>query len=72
MPRSALLLIDVAQHMKFIYAEMVKCVGQDFCSEVPGMVKAFNYILKWRAIDPYANGLPIAAEAQDDIEQTKG
>jgi hypothetical protein len=65
-PRKALLLIDVAQHMQFIYTEMVKCVSEEECSKIPAMVKAFNYTLKWRNIDPYAKGLPVAGNAQTD------
>ena len=63
-PRNALLLIDIAQHMQFIYIEMAKCVGQDECNKVPAMIKAFNYILKWRNVDPYAKGLPVTGDAQ--------
>jgi hypothetical protein len=68
-PRSAFLLIDVAQHMQFIYTEMVRCVGQDECNKIPGMIKAFNIIVKWQSVDPYAKGLPAAAQAQADSER---
>lgn len=28
------------------------------------MVKAYNYLLKWQAADPYSNGLPAAENVQ--------
>jgi hypothetical protein len=65
MPRSSLLLIDLAQHLKFIYSEMVKSIGEGEASEIPGMLAAFNYIVKWQAADPYASGLPVAAGVDD-------
>jgi hypothetical protein len=64
-PRSSLLLIDLAQHLKFIYSEMVKCIGEGESSLIPGMLVAYNYIVKWQAVDPYAHGLPVAAGAND-------
>jgi hypothetical protein len=63
-----LLLIDVAQHLRLIYVAVAKCLS-DLVNEIPMMVKAYNYILKWQAMDPYANGLPAAATAQDEDVQ---
>jgi hypothetical protein len=63
-----LLLIDVAQHLRLIYVAVAKCLG-DLVNEIPMMVKAYNYLLKWQAADPYANGLPVAATAQDEDVQ---
>jgi hypothetical protein len=65
-PRRELLLVDIVQHLQFIYVAAVKCVGEEVASEVPGMVKAFNYITKWRHVDPYASGLPVGDKAQQD------
>jgi hypothetical protein len=69
MPRKSLLLIDIAQHMQFMYVAMVKCIGQDASNEIPGMVKAFNYILKWRKVDPYSTGIPVADRTQAESGQ---
>ncbi|MEU3497580.1 hypothetical protein ABZ747_29325 [Kitasatospora cineracea] len=58
-----LLLIDMAQHLRLIYAAVAKCLG-DAANEMPEMVKAYNYLLKWQAVDPYSNGLPEAEKVQ--------
>ncbi|MFG2236817.1 hypothetical protein ACGFNX_43730 [Streptomyces sp. NPDC048723] len=61
----SLLLIDIAQHLRLIYVAVAKCLG-DAANEIPAMVKAYNYLLKWQAADPYANGLPVGASAQTE------
>lgn len=58
-----LLLIDIAQHLRLIYAAVAKCLGES-ANEMPAMVKAYNYLLKWQAADPYSNGLPAAENVQ--------
>lgn len=60
-----LLLVDVTQHLRLIYVAVARYLG-DTANEIPAMVNAYNYLLRWQAIDPYANGLPVAADAQDE------
>lgn len=62
--RNRLLILDLVQHLTFIYVALVGCLGQDAANALPGMVKAYNFILKWRKADPLANGLPVGADAQ--------
>lgn len=58
-PRLHLLMLDLVQHLGFIFSGMVKCIGEEEASAIPSVLKAYNYILKWREIDPLSKGLPV-------------
>ncbi len=57
-PRFHLLMIDLVQHLTFIFSGMVRCIGEEEAGALPPVLKAYNYIIKWRDIDPLSKGLP--------------
>lgn len=65
-PRLHLLMLDLVQHLGFIFSGMVKCIGEEEASAIPSVLKAYNYILKWREIDPLSKGLPVGSSVEED------
>lgn len=69
-PRLQLLMLDLVQHLGFVFAGMVRCIGEEEASEIPSVLKAYNYILTWREMDPLSKGLPVGSSVDDGSPST--
>jgi hypothetical protein len=65
--RIKILVLDLVQHLVFIFSALSKCVGEDESSGIPSMLRAYNYILKWRELDPLSSGLPVGPQGEPEL-----